>query len=63
MTSGGHGKKLTNEEVKEIRLFYLKGGWTCRDLADKYGVSRTTISNIVSFKFYNTREAQIGSTR
>lgn len=63
MPIGGHGKKLTSEQVEQIRYLYRTQKITVRELGEMYGVSRQTISNVVSFKFYNTKEAQIGSTR
>ena len=39
-------KKLTKQEVKDIRAAY-KGGVKQKDLADNYGVNRSTISRTV----------------
>ena len=39
-------KKLTKQEVKDIRAAY-KGGVKQRDLAENYGVNSSTISRIV----------------
>ena len=43
--------KLTKLEAKTIRTLYRKG-WTQRELADKFGVGKTTVQSIVSRKSY-----------
>lgn len=42
--------KLKEGEVKEIRRLYATGGYTYRELAKEFGVSRHTISNIIKYK-------------
>lgn len=39
--------KLTDNQVAQIRLAYAKGGYTMKQLGDKFGVSFKTISKIV----------------
>jgi len=41
-------RKLTNEEVLDIRQLYATGEWTQQDLADAFDVHRATISRITS---------------
>ena len=43
--------KLTNEKVKAIR--WSKGKITQRELADIYGIHRTTIARIQTNKIWN----------
>jgi DNA-binding XRE family transcriptional regulator len=43
---GRLGKKLTPPEVIEIRRLRAEGGHTQQDLADRFGVSKTTIQQI-----------------
>jgi hypothetical protein len=43
--------KLTEKQVVEIRLMYLYGS-TQKEISDKYGVARQTISKIVNHKRY-----------
>jgi hypothetical protein len=45
--------KLGIETANEIRTLYASGDYSYKDLAGKYSVNRTTISNIVKFKLYN----------
>jgi hypothetical protein len=45
-----HRKKLTDEQVNEIRLRYVQGKVRQEDLAKEYGVSQTAISLIVRYK-------------
>lgn len=42
--------KLTEEDVISIRVEYAAGGVTQQDLADKYSISRTSISLAVNYK-------------
>lgn len=47
----GHpSNKLTTEQVRAIRAEYVKGKVTQQYLADKYGVKRRTVGNIVTRK-------------
>jgi DNA-binding XRE family transcriptional regulator len=39
--------KLTNKQIAEIRLAYANGGYTQKQLAQKYGVSYQCISKVV----------------
>lgn len=49
----GHNKsKLTNEQVLQIRAEHIPHKVICKDLAKKYGVSWSTIQNIISRKFW-----------
>ena len=50
-----HGK-LREENIKEIRQ-YLKQKISCREIAIKYGVSRSTIQDIKSGKTWNLLKA------
>ena len=48
---GDHpSSKLTNEDVISIRKLYLTGNFRHEDLAEKYGVSRTHITNVINRK-------------
>lgn len=40
--------RLKDQEVREIRNLYLKGGFTHRKLGKKFRVSKTTIGNVVN---------------
>lgn len=51
--------KLTDKQVAEIRLAYSSGGFTQKQLADKYGVKFQSISKIVRG---DRREYQLGKT-
>ena len=46
--------KLTEDDVREIRKSYKKGikGYGYQALANKYGVDKTTIANIVNYRTY-----------
>lgn len=44
---GQMAKKLTEEDVLDIRALYATGEWTQWDLADAFGVQQNTISRIV----------------
>ena len=46
-------RKLSAEEVREIRLEYDKGNIPQRKLAEKYGVSHATICDILNRKYYS----------
>lgn len=41
-------RKLTDLQVKAIKVLYSSGRYSMRDLGAKYGVSRQTILNIVN---------------
>jgi hypothetical protein len=41
-------RKLTQRDREDICLAYSGGGWTIRKLAEKYGVGKTTISEIIN---------------
>ena len=41
-------RKLTQRDREDICLAYAGGGWTVRKLAEKYGVGKTTISEIIN---------------
>jgi hypothetical protein len=45
-----HHSKLTEEQVQSLRLEYKKGNVQQKDLAARYGVSRSAICNIISKK-------------
>ena len=45
--------KLTDDEVRAIRADYVAGRWGRKDLADIYGVTPCTISNVVSWRSYS----------
>lgn len=42
------GKKLTQEKASEIRKLYAAGGVTQKQLAEKFSVSKATITGIVN---------------
>lgn len=52
---GTRWRKLTWEQVEEIRRRHADGTGTHRGMAAEYGVSRTTISNILSGKNWKVR--------
>ena len=35
--------KLTEADVRELRGLYRAGGWTLRQLAERYGISRSAV--------------------
>lgn len=49
---GSRGKKLTDDEVREILGHHSAGTWTQADLAYIYEVSQTAIHSIVHGKTY-----------
>ena len=50
-TGENHGRaKLTETDVENIRAEYAAGGITYKELAERYGVSQTLISNIINRK-------------
>ena len=46
--------KLTYKQAKEIRKIYSSRPATCTEMAKKYGVSKTTIVNIINNSIYPT---------
>ena len=52
LNKGRYRKKLTEKEVLEIRAKYATGEYTYQQLADEYGVSQTTIGEIVNYKIW-----------
>ena len=44
--------KLTNAEAEAIRVAYHAGGISQEKLAQQYGVSRQTVSDIINYKKY-----------
>jgi DNA invertase Pin-like site-specific DNA recombinase len=42
--------KLTDEQVEQIRTLYENGGTSYRQIAKLFGVPRSTISDICSFR-------------
>jgi len=48
--------KLTEEQVKEIRKLKYTGRWTDQQLADEFGVKRTTIEAIMSRRSWRSVE-------
>lgn len=51
--SGSYDRRLNLELANEIRREYSDTGVTQRVLAEKYGVSRQTISKVVNYETYN----------
>ncbi len=49
-----HNAKLSNEDVRRIREEIQLPGTSISWLADQFGVSRTTISNILSGRTYRS---------
>jgi len=49
-----HRAKLTPAQVRRLRRDYERGKGTTRELAEKYGVSQATVSNILRGKVYRT---------
>lgn len=45
-----HWAKLTEKQVKEIRLLYSRGGIFQKDIGKIYGVRRSTVSAIVCYR-------------
>ncbi len=45
-----HSSKLTAELVRTIRLRYQAGGVSYEDLANEYGVQRTSIYDCIKFR-------------
>ncbi|MDJ0337467.1 helix-turn-helix domain-containing protein [Cryobacterium sp. PH31-O1] len=45
-----HLHKLTEDQVVTIRALYAGGNMTQQDLADQFGVQRTTIGRVVRRK-------------
>ena len=54
---GHYGRKLSDEQVLEIRHRYATGQITQRELGDMFGVTDATISTIVNFMYYRDVEA------
>lgn len=46
----GAGKHLSDEEAETVRSMYQAGGITKKELADQFGVSQKTISNVIHRK-------------
>jgi len=44
---GRYAKKLTQENVSEIRSLYATGEWTLWNIADEFGVTRPAISYVL----------------
>jgi len=42
--------KLTDRQVKEIRMLYARGGWSYPKLAKRYKVSEQTIYRLITLK-------------
>ena len=47
---GRMAKKLTEDDVLDIRELYATGDWTQEDLAEEFGASRSHIGRILSGK-------------
>lgn len=47
------GRKLTNEEVRNIKLLFVSGQYRYSDLAEQYGVGKSTIARIIKGIVYN----------
>jgi hypothetical protein len=45
---GHYNTRLTDENVREIRALYATGEWLQRELADKFGVNASYISELTS---------------
>ncbi len=45
-------RKLTNEQVKEMRRRRQEEAWNYQELADHYGIHRTTASKICNYYRY-----------
>ena len=50
--AGSVDRKLSFDEVEQIRIEYKNGGVSQKKLADKYGIAQSTLFNIVSNKSY-----------
>ena len=59
----GHGSKLTWAQVREIRARYATCGITQARLAGEYGVTRSTVSMIVSGKTWAETRDQAAASR
>jgi hypothetical protein len=53
----GYGRKLTDEQVLEIRQRYAGGNVRQHELAGEYGIAESTISAIVTWERYRDVEA------
>ena len=49
---------FTEEEAKQIRKEYLNESVSHRELAKKYGVSKTTITDLLKGKYYNLEKVE-----
>lgn len=47
---------LTDKQAEELRLRYIKDGLSTRKLANLYGVSVTTVKDIIKGKYYNIQK-------
>ena len=45
---------LDNDEVSDIKRFYLTTQWSYADLAYKFGVSRATIAGVLSGRYWRS---------
>lgn len=52
-------RKLTDLQVKAIRVLYSAGRYSMRTLGAKYGVSRQTILNVVKERTYTKRGCKL----
>tara|TARA_Y100001938_G_C8025302_1_gene397670 strand:+ start:461 stop:616 length:156 start_codon:yes stop_codon:yes gene_type:complete len=49
-------KKLTPNEVNEIRTLYFKGNITQKEIAEKYNVSKSCVNSILANKTYKPKQ-------
>lgn len=54
-------RKFTDNQVEQIRKEYFESNISHRGLAEKYGVSKTTITDILNGRYYNTSKEYKGS--
>lgn len=49
---GRMAKKLTEEDVLNLRKLYATGKWTQQELADEFGINQPTVSEIILRKIW-----------
>ena len=49
-----YGMRLSDDQVRQIRQRYATGGFTHREIADEFGVSRSNVGMIVSGKTHRS---------
>lgn len=60
--SGDHGQKLTYEQAQEIRKLLAEGGKTKKEIAEEYGVSTATITDIEKYINFRLKRGDVAHT-